>query len=394
MSRFLPYLCLLTLGGAPGFAGPTEDALKVGEEAKARGDYTGAVTAWVNAYNERSMANTANDETCAKLLFEAGSLFSALGRHEESRSCFEKLVALRTKLNGDQDPATAVAMSRLAAAIANGGGDPDKAESHARLAEELLAKAGDSFVAERLTAMGNLGGILLMRKDRLPAHEQFVAVLGLCEKHPGMFPDAEVNALNSMAAIAEFFGRFKDQIQYLKRALEVRRRHQGPADAKTIEARLELAAALTNSGDGKGAREAYVSLVNDLKQTKGVAENKELMKKWTLAEYRLAYVESSLGNPDAVLGLLNSSLERAKTGFGEFDPNLLPIYLDLARLHLSRKNYDQGVRCYQAVLDIRRRVLGPDHKDTKETQEILNQLYAEVEKIRPGKKAPRKEPNP
>jgi hypothetical protein len=44
------------------------------------------------------------------------------------------------------------------------------------------------------------------------------------------------------------------------------------------------------------------------------------------------------------------------------------------------------VKCYQRVLDIRRRNLGPDSPDTKETQKILNELYEDVRKAEAAKK--------
>lgn len=391
MPRLLALICVLMLARTLSVAGPSEDALRLGEEAAAKQDYVSAITTWINAYNERSTAGTANDETCAKLLFKAGTLLSNHGRYQDARNCLDKLVALRRQLNGPEHPDTAIALSRLAANTANGGGSLDEAESLSRQAVDALAKAGDERLGERLTAMGNLGTILLRKKDRLAAHEQFVKALELCEKHPGKFLDAEVNALTSMAVIAEFFGRFKDQIQYLNKALAAARRLHGADSVKTFSARIEIADALAQSGDNKAAREAYLGIIKDFEKLEGARTDAELMKKWALAEYRLAYVESALGNAERTLELLKSSLEEARVGFGEFDENLVTIYLDLAKLHLTRKNYDEGIRCYQAVLDIRRRVHGPDHQDTKDTQELLNQLYAEVERVRGQKKTPLRE---
>ena len=68
MTRAAAVLFLLAISAALAGAGPTEDALRVGEEAFAKKEYASAVTTWTNAYNERATAGTADDETCATVL--------------------------------------------------------------------------------------------------------------------------------------------------------------------------------------------------------------------------------------------------------------------------------------------------------------------------------------
>lgn len=373
--------CLVTAA----WAGPTEDALRVGEEAFAKKDYGSAVTTWVNAFNERAAANTQNDETCATLLSKAGMLLSQLGRFKDSLGCYEKLLELREKLNGSDSLETQKVKPPLAAQIGNTGGDLERAENLLRESEAALAKGGDAAFDDRLLALTNLGSILLLKKDRLASHECFAKVVSLGEKHPTKMQNLVAQAYSSMAGIAQFFGRSKDQIQYQQRAAEVSAKAFGANEQPALQARVELATTLNAAGMNADAKKEFEDVLSGLEKRAPSSEEKGLHQVWATAAYRLAVVESALGNQDRVYELAKTSLKHAQTGWSELDANTLSIYLDLARLHIQRKNYAEGVKCYQRVLDIRRRELGPDHPDTKDTQRILNDLVEDVKKLQGAK---------
>ena len=98
--RFTSIIALLALGGGDVLGGPSEDALRVGNEAFDKKDYTSALTTWLNAYNERATADTANDEPCAKLLTRSAGLLTQSSRYKEAVVCLENLLKLREKLSG------------------------------------------------------------------------------------------------------------------------------------------------------------------------------------------------------------------------------------------------------------------------------------------------------
>lgn len=386
MQRIASFLTVLLAIGSLGHAGPSEDALRIGQESFDQKDYTAALTAWVNGYNERAAADTANDETCAKLLTNAASLLAQTGRYKEAAKCYENLVSLRTKLNGATSPEVFKAKALLSAQISNSGGDVEVAEKLAREAVDGLTKAGDDHVGDRMLAITNLAGILFVKKDRLAAHELYVQVVALHEKHPKAAPEIAIESYNSMGSIADFFGRTKDKIQYMKRAVEVARKSKGADDPATYLARIELGSAYNAAGLNADAKSTLESIVADLDKKSPSADEKLLQQRWAASTYRLACIKSALGEQDDLLELLKKALAHTIAGWGELDPNALPIYLDLARLNITKKNYPEGVKCYQKVLDIRRRQLGPDHEDTKTTQKILNDLLEDVRKAQAAEK--------
>ena len=386
MPRVTTLLVALAFCGTPASAGPSEDALRVGEEAFAKKEYSSALTTWVNAYNERASADTANDETCAKLLSNTATLLAQTGRNKDAAVCYENLLKLRQKLSGPGNLEAEKIKSLLAAQISSSGGDIDRAERLVRESSEALANAGDEHLDDRLLALTNLAGILFIKKDRLGAHDIYAQIVALCDKHPGKSLNLAVEAYKSMAAIADFFGRPKDNLQYLRKAAELCRQHYGASNAATYLARIDVASALSAAGMNADAKSAFDGIISDLEKQAPPADDKLMQQRWAAAAYRLAYTEAALGNSDRVFELLKSSLVHAQAGWGDLDANALPIYLDLAKLYITRKNYKEGVMCYQKVLDIRRRELGPDHASTRETQMILNELLEDVRKVEKGRK--------
>lgn len=380
MRHILSHLAPLALLSTLSFAGPSEDALRIGEEAFQKKEYTSALTTWVNAYNERAKEETANDETCAKLLENAASLLSQTGQTKEAANCYNNLLSLRKKLAGTEEtPAIARVKCLLGAQIANAGGSLDQAEGFVREALATAETAGDPYV--KILALTNLGGIALGRKDRLAANELFMKVIVQFEKKPSSeSASLAVEASKSMASIAEFFGRSKDRLQHLKRSVDISRKHIGANDQATYLARIEYATAQSTSGLTSDAEATLENIVSDITKAAPPADNKIMQQRWAIAVYRLASIKSALGKQDEVFGLVKTSLDHAKLGWSDLDGNVLPIYRDLAQLHIMKKNYREGLKCYQKVLDIRRRELGPDAEDTKKTQEILNELVEDIRK--------------
>jgi len=385
MQRASALLAALWISGMTASAGPTEDALRVGEEALAKKEYGSAVATWVNAYNERATANTANDETCATLLMKAGSLMAQLGRFNESSNCFELLFKLRSLINGPMHLETEKVKALLAAQIANSGGDLERAEALARESVKAMDKAGDEYFDDRLLALTNLAGILMLKKDRLGAHKIYAEVTTLCDKHPTKSLNLAIGAFISMASIADFFGRTKDQLNYMQKAVDLSRKHYGAKNAETYLARINLASTQMSAGLNADARTAFQGIVDEIAKDNPGAGDPVLLQRWATAEYRLALLESAIGNGDRSFELIQSSLNHARKGWSDLDANTLPLYLESAKGHIIRKNYSEGVKCYQKVLDIRRRELGPDHPSTRETQQILNELLEDVKKAKAGK---------
>lgn len=368
------------VGAATALAGPTEDALKFGEDALAKGDRVSASTTWVNAFNERATANTANDETCAKLLWNAGTLFAETGNPQAAAGCFDKLYPLRVNLSGLKDPESGKVGSRFAAALVNSGGDLDRAERLAREAVDILSQAGDEQRKEAFIAMSNLGGVLLAKKDRIAANEQYIRCLKFAEepKKPAIPGELTAGCYDGLAAIASFFGRAADSQRYLQRSLELKSKALGKHDIRTLLARMEFAATQTS----ESAINEYQRVLADLYEAPNSETNTELQKVWASAEYKLAVLESQQGNLDRVISLLQSAIKHGTRGFGELHGELLQLNLDLAKVFLTRKEFEKGIACYRQVLAIRKKHLGPEHESTKETQKILDDLLADVAKLK------------
>jgi tetratricopeptide (TPR) repeat protein len=368
------------------FAGPTEDALAFGEKALKVGEIQSALTTWLNAYNERANAKTEKDETCAKLLWNLGTVASQVGSNDMAKTCFEKLVALRRELNGRTHVETAKAEASLLLVLANDDKNMEAALALAKESVEALPDNDEKLARSRMNALVNLGGVLLRNKDRIPANEAYLKALEFSKKYPEQTKGLTAICHENMATIAQFFGRTKDQKAHLKEMMAEQEKLGEPLSEKTLNTRLMLADGLQSAGDSQQARGEYEKVIEAIGGSKNAMNDTGVRKVLVAAQYRLAVMESQLGNRSRTLVLLKSARKEGEAVFGKESLSMSSVYLDLAKIALLEKEYDTGLDAYRAILALRRKHLGPEHKDTIETELILREVTADVERVRAAKK--------
>ena len=378
-------MCLLALTRAV-IAGPTEDALAYGEKALKIGENQSAATTWLNAYNERANAKTEKDETCATLLWNLANLYSQVSQTEMAQQCLEKLVAIRREINGKTHEKTATAEARLVTVIASIGKNLDLALRVAKESLDALPADNEALAPSRVTALFNHASVLLARKERIEANEACLATLEFAKKYPKARPEIVPLCYENMAAIAAFFGRTKDRMNYLETALEKQRAISGPGSQETLNAWLNVADVHRDSAETDKARIAYEGLIKAAKGGKNADTDKAVGMIVTQAEYRYAIMEFQANNLARSLELLKATAADGERVLGKDAQGLLSAYLDLARVALKQEDYDTCLNTYRKVLSLRKKHLGADHKDTLETQKMLGEVEAEVNRVRAARK--------
>lgn len=368
------------------FAGPTEDALEYGEKALKVGEVQSAITTWLNAYNERAYAKTEKNETCAKLLWNLGTVGSQVGSLDLARTCFEKLVGLRREMNGRAHVETAKAEAQLLLILAASEKSMGQALALARESVETLPDNDAELARSRMNALVNLGGVLLRNKDRIPASEVYQKALDFSKRFPEQTKELLPVCYENMAEIAMFFGRTKDQMRHMQDMLSAQEKISAPLSEGTLSARVKLADARSSTGDVELARAGYEGVIGSIRGSKTAMDNKAALKILVAAQYRLGVMESHQGNLSRTLELLKSARRDGELAFGTDATEMMNIYLDLAKVALGQKEYDTGLEAYRAILSLRRKHLGPDHKETVETEKVLLEVTEDVERVRAAKK--------
>ena len=363
-------------------AGPTEDALAYGEKALKIGEASSAVTTWMNAYNERASEKTEKDETCAKLLSNLADVYGQLSQFDVAQQCLERLVGIRRELNGKAHPETAKAEARLVTVVASIGKDLDLALKVAKESLDALPADDEALAPSRMVALVNYSSVLLRRKERIEANEACLAALEFAKKYPKSKPELLPQCYENMAAIAGFFGRAKDRMNYLETALAKQREVSGKTSTAALNSWLNIADARRDGGETEKARAEYEGLIQAIKGGKEGKDDANVTFLLTQAEYRLAIMEFSANNLKRSLELLKAAAASGEKALGKDANGLLSVYLDLARVALREEDYDTGVATYRKVVSLRKKHLGADHKDTQETQRILDELEADVRRVR------------
>ena len=376
----LAALSLVAVLGA--WAGPTEDALAYGEKALKVGEVQSALTTWLNAYNERASEKTEKDETCAKLLWNIANVAGQVSQAELAQQCLEKLVNIRRGLNGKTHVETAKAEARLVTVVASIGKDLDLALKIAKESLDALPADDEALAPSRMTALVNYSSVLLRRKERIEANEACIAAVEFAKKHPKANPALLTVCYENMASIAGFFGRAKDRMNYLETALANERETSGKSSVAALTSWLNVADARRDGGEADKARVEYDGLIETIRGKKDAKNDSNTLLILTQAEYRLAILEFSADNLKRSLDLLKAAAADGEKSLGKDAQGLLNVYLDLARVALRQEDFDTGLATYRKVLSLRKKHLGAEHKDTLETRRILEEVEADVRRVR------------
>lgn len=335
------------------------------------GDF-GAATALRQAYLDQVRAVAADLPEAATAAGQLANNLYALGRHAESEALLREALALRRKLYGDAHPETAAACNNLAVAL-NSQGKLAEGEPLLREALEVRVRLfGDG--AETATNYANLAACLSMQGKGIAAEALQRKALALREKAYG--PDAiEIaNDLNNLA------GRLNDRAAYAeaetlyRRALSIRQKAFGERHPDTVLSRNNLGLNQLRQGKTVAAVEYFRWARADLR----VEEGTELLT--ALLENNLGAALSAEGTFDEAEQCLKRALEIRRRRLGAEHRDTLVTMNNLAdcqAANAAKAAPADAEKLHRTVLAIRERVLGPDHLDVAAS---CNNLAAAMER--------------
>ena len=365
----------LLVGGALR-ADPPQEGLKAGLDALEKGDRNTAAMTFINAFNAAATVGRDKNPTCMLLISSAGRLFAESGNAPIAAQCFERLYAISLAINGPTDPHTVTLAVHLAHYMGRAGTNMDLAK---RLCSEGVAACRmDPDIPRHvyLRALYTHADILFAEKDRIGSAMAFRDYLKPALAEPRPAHNVIATIYFRLGNIDNFFGRAADakvQFQHAAEHLQKGRREV------TVEA-FNLRLGIADQVSGAESAEVLQQLLGDLARVPGVSTNVSLQQVWCATEFKLAILESQLNRHGALVARLKSAIAHGIAGYGEDDSQLLQIYLQLAKLHLSKGQNKEGVECYRRVLAIRIKSLGPEHESVAVTQKILDDLLADLKK--------------
>jgi tetratricopeptide (TPR) repeat protein len=289
---------------------------------------------------------------------------AALAAYTQARPLSERALAIREKVLGPEDPATATSLDNLAHLL-QAQGDFAGARPLFERALAIYEKVLGPEDPATATSLNNLAGLLQAQGDLARAQPLHERDLAICEKVLGPeHPDTALS-LNNLAHLLQAQGDLAGALPLYERALAIREKVLGPEHPDTATSLDNLASLLQAQGDLATAR--------------------------PLCERALAIYEKVLGpeHPDTATSL--SNLARLLRDLGETD-KAEPLVLraiaigdkaldaehpltrryqsHYARLLLITDRAADALQLGQAALTTHERINGPNHPWTKDSARV------------------------
>jgi tetratricopeptide (TPR) repeat protein len=391
-------------------AGRFDEALKAAEEvAGLRGKVQGA-DQW-QAVNARWRAEALHralragkedhaDFATASRLNQRGEEFLAKGKYEEAHSLFERALAIRRKVLGEEHPDTAESYASVAHTLnaqgksaraeplfqkaldiyrkALGEDHPSTAESYDNLAvslnaqgkyaeaEPLLQKALDTRCKvlgeehiDTAASFNNTAYNLNGQGKYARAEPLYQKALDICRKTLGDDDPHTAISFANLAANLMAQGKYAQAEPLYQKALDIRRKTLGEGHHHTGRSYNNLAANLDKQGKYAQAEPLLQKTLDIYRKALG-EEHPETATSYDNVAYNL----DKQGKYAQAEPLLQKALDIRRKAFGEEHPYTATSY-DYVGYNLDKQcKYAQAEPLLQKALDIRRRAPGEEHPDT------------------------------
>jgi tetratricopeptide (TPR) repeat protein len=346
-------------------AGKFEDALHAAEEVLALRTRLQGADHWetvnartaVTALRQASHAGPEQRaEYAASIVAErqAGTL-AVGGRYREARPLFEKVLAVRRKLLGEEHPDTASGYNNLAYILNVQGKYAEAAQTY-RKALDIYRKALGEEHPDMALSYHNLchnlnaqGKYAEAQEGCRKARDICLAVLG--EKHPLTAKCCVLFATNLNAQ-----GKYAEAAEASRKALDICLAVFGEENTDTAACHILLAGNLQVQGHYAEAEKGY---------RKALAIHRKVCgEDHPLTANGYNHVGNNLsaqGKYAEATEFYNKALDIDRKVFGEEHPDTAQSYNNVAaNLHLQAR-YTEAAEGYRKALDIARKVVGEEH---------------------------------
>jgi tetratricopeptide (TPR) repeat protein len=282
-------------------------------------------------------------------------------RYREAQPLFDKVLAIRRKVLGEDHPDTAMSYRDIASNLSNQGRYKEAEEGHRKalairrkvLGEDHPLTAGSySFVAVNLASQGRY-------KE---AEEDCRKALSICRKAHGEDHPETARHYNNLGSNLYSQGRYQEAELGLETGLALRRKLLGEDHPETALSYHNVASNLDAQGRYKDAEEGFRKALAVFRKARGEDHPDTARSYYSVAGNLHAqgrYKEAEQGF-QKVLAIRRKVL-------GEEHPDTAESYNGVAFNLNAQGHYQEAEQGPQKAMAIRRKVLGEDHPKTAES---------------------------
>ncbi len=307
--------------------------------------------------------------TTATLLGKTATFLEDQGALARAIPLFERGLATRTRMLGEDHPQTLVSRNDLAGAYQSAG-DPGRAIPlfEATLDDRRRVLGNDH--PDTLASRNNLAAAYRSAGDLGQAILLFEATLPVCARVLGEDHPDTLRSRNNLAGAYQSAGNLGRAIPLYEATVDGRRRVLGEDHPQTLVSRNNLAYAYQSAGDLGQAIPLYEATLAACARVLGEDHPDTLVSR-----NNLAYAYRSAGDLSRAIPLFEATVDCRRRVLGEDHLQTLVSRNNLAYTYQSAGDLSQAIPLFEATVAACARVLGEDHPQTLISRNNLAYTY-------------------
>ncbi|MDM8558396.1 tetratricopeptide repeat protein [Candidatus Parabeggiatoa sp. HSG14] len=325
-------------------------------------------------YYERAakLLPAGNDETLAYYSNEAGEAFFYAALYDKAKPLYERSLAIREKIFGNEHPNVAESLNNLAG-LHLGQGNYDQAKP---LFERSLAIREEIFDNEHPDVAESLNNLALLHETQgnydqaKPLHERSLAIREKVfgDEHPDI-----AESLNNLALLHQAQGDYDQAKPLFERALAIWEKVHGKEHPSVTAGLNNLALLHQAQGNYDQAKPLYERALAIREKIFG-NEHPDVANSLN----NLAFLHQVKGDYDQAKPLYERALAIWEKVHGKEHPHIAVSLNNLAKLYKAKGEYNKAKPLYERSLKIFKQFLGDDHPNVRKVTENYNDLLSKM----------------
>jgi len=312
----------------------------------------------------------------ATLLRNAGFYLHQRAQYAEIEPLYQKALAIRERVGGQEHPDTAESLSKLAW-LYKDQGKYAKAEPLEKRALEIREKELGPKHSETATSLHNFASLCHKQGRYGEAEALFQRALAIKEETLGPNHSETATNLHNLALLYLDQGRMKEAEPLMQRALGIAERVFGQEHPHTVASIGALAGLYKRQRRMEEAESLYERALELSERVLGPEHPDTTNILNNLATfYRLQ------GRLEKAEPLLERALRINERVLGSEHPTVATNVYNLARLYQEQRGHDKALPLFERALKIKEKLLGSEHPETATTLVGLATLHIDQGKLR------------
>jgi tetratricopeptide (TPR) repeat protein len=311
-------------------------------------------------------------EVRAQLFAVIGRTYRELALYAQAEKVIREALELRRIHLGRNDPATLESLGDLANVLLDQG----KLADAEPIVRDVIARRAALLGPDAMSvaqAMNDLSYIhqMLGRLDDAEAVQR--DALRLVRKNVQTDHADLAAALNQMARILNLNGKYDEAEKLATEGLEMRRRLHGDEHSDTTLSMETIAYSQRARGEYEQAEQNFRRIIEIRRRVFGEDHPETLS-----AQTNLGWILASQGKNAQAEAIFRETLATYEPTLGKDNPRTLIAMVNLASVLAAQGRFQEALPLMESAAEARRRVLGPNHSDTLDTEQRLEQLRLRI----------------